>query len=64
VESTIKQVNRRIKASDKFWLKGGAEAVLQVRAACLSQGERARRLWDQPRPYARSVGAKRFRPAG
>ena len=63
VESTIKQVNRRIKGSEKFWLQGGAEAILQVRAAYLSQDDRARRLWDQPRPYARSVGPKRFRPA-
>ena len=63
MESTIKQVNRRIKGSEKFWLKGGAEAVLQVRAAYLSQDDRPRRLWDQPRPYARSVGAKRLRPA-
>src|SRR5262249_27349770 len=55
VESTIKQVNRRIKGSEKFWLQGGAEAVLQVRAAYLSQDDRAGRLWDQPRPYARSV---------
>jgi hypothetical protein len=60
---TIKQVNRRLKGSEKFWLKGGAEAVLQVRAAYLSQDDRARRRWDLPRPYARSVGAKRFRPA-
>ena len=63
VESTIKQVNRRIKGSEKFWLKGGAEAVLQVRAAYLSQDDRARRWWDQPRPYARSVGANRLRRA-
>jgi hypothetical protein len=62
VESTIKQVNRRIKGSEKFWLKDKAEAVLQVRAAYLSQDDRARRLWDQPRAYARSVGAKRLRP--
>jgi hypothetical protein len=62
VESTIKQVNRRIKGSEKFWLQDGAEAVLQVRAAYLSQDDRARRLWDQPRPYARAVGAKRLRP--
>jgi hypothetical protein len=61
VESTIKQINRRIKGSEKFWLRGGAEAVLQVRAAYLSQDERSRRLWDQPRPYARSVGANRLR---
>jgi hypothetical protein len=63
VESTIKQINRRIKGSEKFWLPSGAEAVLQVRAAYLSQDDRARRLWDQPRPYARSVGAKRLRAA-
>jgi len=63
VESTIKQVNRRVKGSEKFWLTGGAEAVLQVRAAYLSQDDRAQRLWDQPRPYARSVGANRLRTA-
>lgn len=63
VESTIKQVNRRIKGSEKFWLQGGAEAVLQVRAAYLSQDDRAGRLWDRPRPYTRSVGANRLRPA-
>jgi hypothetical protein len=33
VESAIKQLNRRVKGSEKFWLKAGAEAVLQVRAA-------------------------------
>lgn len=63
VESTIKQVNRRIKGSEKFWLKGGAEAVLQVQSAYLSQDERAQRLWTQPRPYARSVGPKRLQRA-
>ena len=62
VESTIKQINRRIKGSEKFWLEDGAEAVLRVRAAYLSQDDRARRLWDQPRPYTRSVGANRLRP--
>jgi len=30
VESTIKQVNRRVKGSEKFWLEGGGEALLQV----------------------------------
>ena len=62
VESTIKQVNRRIKGSEKFWLADGAEAVLQVRAAYLSQDDRTARLWDQPRPYTRSAGPKRFQP--
>ena len=60
VESTIKQINRRVKGSEKFWLKGGAEAILQVRAAYLSEDDRAERYWAQPRPYARAVGNGRL----
>lgn len=41
VESLIKQINQRIKASDKFWCVPNLEAVLQVRAAELSTGR-----WD------------------
>jgi hypothetical protein len=63
VESTIKQINRRMKGTEKFWLEGGAEAVLQVRAAYLSQDDRAARYWARPRPYARAAGAGRLRPA-
>ncbi len=60
VESAIKQLNRRVKGSEKFWLKGGAEAILQVRAAYLSEDDRAERSWAQPRPYARAVGGGRL----
>ena len=56
VESLIKQFNRRVKGSEKFWLKEGAEAVLQVRAAYLSEDGRAQRYWERPRPYQRAVG--------
>ena len=64
VESAIKQLNRRVKGSEKFWLQGGAEAVLQVRAAYLSEDDRADRYWKRPRPYARAVGTGRLgRPA-
>lgn len=62
VESTIKQINRRVKGSEKFWLTGGAEAILQLRAAYLSEDERANAYWSRPRPYARAVGAGRLRP--
>src|SRR5262249_23293680 len=48
VESTIKQVNRRVKGTEKFWLEGGAEAVLQLRAAYLSEDDRAQRYWLRP----------------
>jgi hypothetical protein len=55
VESVIKQFNRRVKGSEKFWLKPGVEAVLQVRAAYLSEDGRATRYWSRPRPYRRAA---------
>jgi hypothetical protein len=55
VESTIKQINRRVKGSEKFWLNGGAEAILQLRAAYLSEDDRASTYWSRPRPYARAA---------
>jgi hypothetical protein len=63
VESTIKQINRRIKGTEKFWLEGGAEAVLQLRAAHLSEDGRADDYWSRPRPYARAAGRGSLRPA-
>lgn len=63
VESTIKQINRRVKGTEKFWLNGGAEAMLQLRAAYLSEDDRARAYWSRPRPSARAAGAGRFRVA-
>jgi hypothetical protein len=60
VESAIRQLNRRVKGSEKFWLKGGAEAMLQVRAADLNVDDRAERYWARPRPYARAAGSGRL----
>ena len=40
VESLIKQFNYRVKGTEKFWEVGGAESILQVRAAVLSEDER------------------------
>jgi hypothetical protein len=60
VQSVLKQVNRRIKGSEKFWLRGGVEGVLQVRAAYLSEDGRADRHRARPRPRGRAVGASRL----
>lgn len=60
IESLIKQINQRIKATDKFWLKSGAEAALQVRAAYLSEDDRAAEFHDH-RPRARAVGQNQLR---
>ena len=36
IESTVKQVNYRMKGTEKFWTRGGGEALLQLRADQLS----------------------------
>jgi cob(I)alamin adenosyltransferase len=60
VESLIKQFNQRVKGTEKFWLRGGAEAVLQVRAAYLSDDGRGEHFHHH-RPRARAVGRNRLR---
>jgi hypothetical protein len=60
VESTIKQINRRVKGTEKFWLEGGAEAMLQLRAAQLSQDDRWNRNWLRPRRHRRAAGSGRL----
>ena len=39
VESMVKQINRRVKGTEKFWGEEGAEAILSLRADYLSDGE-------------------------
>jgi hypothetical protein len=60
VESTIKQINRRVKGTEKFWLEGGADAMLQLRAAQLSQDDRWSRYWSRPRKHRRAAGTGRL----
>jgi hypothetical protein len=40
VESLIKEINYRVKGTEKFWNEQGAESVLAVRAAALCDDER------------------------
>jgi len=62
VESLIKQFNQRVKGTEKFWLDGGAEAVLQARAAYLSDDDRGE-AFHRRRPRGRAVGRGRLHPA-
>lgn len=62
VESLIRQVNIRVKGTQKFWVRGGLEAILQVRAACLSKDGRLESFW-RCRPRGRAVGQNRLRRA-
>lgn len=66
VESLIKQINHRVKGTEQFWNDGGLEAVLQVRAAYLSEDGRAD-AFHQRRPRGPAAGRNRikpFQPAG
>lgn len=48
MESLIKQINHRVKGSEMFWnAPAGAEAILQLRAASLSEDDRLDRYLRQ-----------------
>jgi hypothetical protein len=49
IESLVKELNYRVKGSEKFWNDGpNGEAILQVRAARLKRRRSTRRLHPQP----------------
>lgn len=62
IESTVKQINQRVKGTEKFWSERGSEAVLQLRADLLSDGEPLETFWQ--RRQATATGQRRYRRAG
>jgi hypothetical protein len=54
VESAVKQINLRVKGTEKFWAEAGAEPMLHLRADYLSAGEPLTGFWD--RRQARQTG--------
>jgi hypothetical protein len=61
IESVVKQVNRRVKGTEKFWSETGAEALLQLRADYLSDGQPLEAFWQRRQETA--TGQRRYRPA-
>jgi hypothetical protein len=61
MESAVKQVNRRVKGTEKFWSEAGAEALLQLRADQLSDEQPLEAFWQ--RRQAAATGQRRYRPA-
>jgi len=59
VESMVKQISRRLKGTEKFWGEDGAEAILQLRADYLSDGEVMERFWE--RRQAAATGQRSYR---
>jgi len=62
MESVVKQMNQRVKGTEKFWSEAGSEAVLQLRADHLSDGEPLRGFWE--RRQAAASGQRRYRKTG
>jgi hypothetical protein len=58
IESTIKQINRRVKGSEKFWSESTSEAVLQLRADYLSDSAPLDSFWR--RHQARQSGVNSY----
>lgn len=63
VESLIKQFNQRVKGTEKFWTAQRVEAILQSRAAYLSQDNRVKEFWRRRKSAGRAVGQNRLQRA-
>jgi hypothetical protein len=61
MESVVKQINRRVKGTEKFWSEPGAEAILQLRADQLSDDQPLEGFWQRRQEAA--TGQRRYRPA-
>ncbi len=61
VESAVKQINYRVKGTEKFWNEAGAEELLQLRADYLSDGHVMEAYWK--RREANETGKNRYRRA-
>lgn len=63
-ESTVKLFNRRVKGTEKSWGEAGAEAILQLRAAYLSEdGRLDRHHRSRPRSPYRNYKTRRTKKA-
>lgn len=59
VESAVKQINYRVKGTEKFWNEEGAEELLQLRADFLSDGAVIEAYWQ--RREGKETGQNRYR---
>jgi hypothetical protein len=59
MESTVKQVNRRVKGSEKYWSRDGGEAMLRLRADYLSDDNPMGSYWS--RRSGRATGMRTYR---
>lgn len=61
IESAVKQINRRIKGTEKFWEEKTSETVLQLRADYLSDSKPMAGFWR--RYHANQTGSNAYQDA-
>jgi hypothetical protein len=61
MESLMKQINQRVKGTEKFWCEQGAEAILHLRADVLSDDRPLDAFWE--RRQASQTGQRYHRKA-
>jgi hypothetical protein len=59
MESTVKQVSRRVKGTEKFWSSDGGEAILRLRGEYLSDDEPMANYWTLRSRHASGTRAYR-----
>jgi len=59
LESTVKQVNQRIKGTEKHWSRPGGEALLQLRADHLGDTRLVEAFWE--RRHRNATGQRSYR---
>ena len=60
MESTVKQVSRRVKGTEKFWSSAGGETMLRLRAESLSDDQPLRHHLQNRARHA--TGTRSYRP--
>jgi len=59
MESTVKQVSRRVKGTEKYWSSAGGEAILRLRGEYLSEDSPMRSYWTNRSLHATGTRAYR-----
>ena len=62
MESTVKQVSRRVKGSEKYWSSAGGEGMLRLRGEYLSGDDPMNKYWSSRSRDA--CGTRAYRTAG
>jgi len=64
MESTVRQINHRVKGSEKFWSTAAGEKILRLRGDYLSDDEPMAAFWKSRPREATGFRSYRSHPPG